>query len=109
MVVEWSRVGDSGRARRAHAKVARIVMEIDDKASTGGPMDHFGPVDAQGVQLPHNDVLVISAIVANYTVKRIFVNSGSSTDVIFYKVYQQMELEDASLEPVVTLLYDLQE
>ncbi|KAL0295576.1 UNVERIFIED_CONTAM: hypothetical protein Scaly_3098800 [Sesamum calycinum] len=48
-------------------------MEIDNKEPAGGPMIHFGPPDAQGVHLLHNDALVIFAIVANYTVQSIFV------------------------------------
>ncbi|KAL0311564.1 UNVERIFIED_CONTAM: hypothetical protein Sangu_2451100 [Sesamum angustifolium] len=88
---------DSGRARRAHSRAAKIVMDIDDKEPTEGPMIHFGPTDAQGVHLPHNDILVISITVASYTIQLIFVDSGSSTDVLFYKAYQQIELVDTSL------------
>ncbi|KAL0298781.1 UNVERIFIED_CONTAM: hypothetical protein Sradi_6537900 [Sesamum radiatum] len=68
-------------------------------------MIHFGPADAQGVHLPHNDALVISTTVVNYTVQRIFLDSGSSIDILFYKVYQQIEIGDILLEPVDTLLH----
>ncbi|KAL0420418.1 UNVERIFIED_CONTAM: hypothetical protein Slati_3064700 [Sesamum latifolium] len=80
-------------------------MEIDNKAPTEGSMIHFGLTDAHVVHLPHNDALVISATIANYTVQHIFVDSGSYTDVLFYKVYQQIELGEVPLEPVDTSLY----
>ncbi|KAL0406228.1 UNVERIFIED_CONTAM: hypothetical protein Slati_3936700 [Sesamum latifolium] len=66
--------GDSERARRAHARAARSIMEIDEKMSVGAPIIQFGPADTQGVHLPHNDVLVIFATVANYTIQRILLN-----------------------------------
>lgn len=37
----------------------------------------FGPSDLEGVMTPHNDALVIRAIVANYDVTRIFVDTDS--------------------------------
>ncbi|KAL0416935.1 UNVERIFIED_CONTAM: hypothetical protein Slati_3525400 [Sesamum latifolium] len=80
-------------------------MEIDDKVPTEAPTIQFGPADTQGVHLPHNDAFVIYATVANYTVQRIFVDSGSSVDILFLKVYRQMELGDIPLEPVDTSLY----
>ncbi|KAL0349486.1 UNVERIFIED_CONTAM: hypothetical protein Sradi_4097800 [Sesamum radiatum] len=107
MIARGPTDGDSRRARRAYARVARIFMEIDDKAPAGGPVIYFDPVDIQGVHLPYNDALVIYVIVANYIVQSIFVDSSSSTDVLFYKVYQQMELGDIPLELVDTSLYDL--
>ncbi|KAL0309068.1 UNVERIFIED_CONTAM: hypothetical protein Sradi_5849100 [Sesamum radiatum] len=42
---------------------------------------------------------------ANYVIQHIFVDSGSSMDVLFYKVSQQMELGDILLEPMDTSLY----
>ncbi|KAL0440321.1 UNVERIFIED_CONTAM: hypothetical protein Slati_2515100 [Sesamum latifolium] len=89
-----------------HARAARTIMEIDNKAPARGLMIHFGPADAQGVHLPHNDALVISVTMANYIVQRIFEDLGSSADVLFYKVCQQMELGDIPIEPVNISLYD---
>ncbi|KAL0386268.1 UNVERIFIED_CONTAM: hypothetical protein Sradi_3021100 [Sesamum radiatum] len=68
-------------------------------------MIHFVHADTQGVHLRHNDALVISATLVNYTIQHIFVDFGSSADVFFYKGYQQMELGDVPLEPMETLLY----
>ncbi|KAL0401869.1 UNVERIFIED_CONTAM: hypothetical protein Slati_4216800 [Sesamum latifolium] len=105
MIAEGPTYGDSGRAICAHARAARTIMEIDDKVSVGTPAIQFGPTDTQGIHLPHNDVLVISATIANYTVQRIFVDSGSFVDILFLKVYQQMELGDVPLEPEDMSLY----
>ncbi|KAL0439441.1 UNVERIFIED_CONTAM: hypothetical protein Slati_2427100 [Sesamum latifolium] len=105
MIAEGPTDGDSRRARCAHARAARTIMQIDDKVSTGAPIIQFGPVDTQGVHLPHIDALVISATIANYIVQRIFMDSGSSVDILFLKVYQQMELGDVPLEPIDTSLY----
>ncbi|KAL0462748.1 UNVERIFIED_CONTAM: hypothetical protein Slati_0162400 [Sesamum latifolium] len=60
MIVGGPADGDSRRARHAHARAARTIMEIDDKASA---------------------------------------------DVLFYKVYQQMELGYVPPEPVDMSLY----
>ncbi|KAL0434833.1 UNVERIFIED_CONTAM: hypothetical protein Sradi_0191200 [Sesamum radiatum] len=98
MIVGGPTDGDSGRARRAHVRASRTAMEINNKAPAGWPMIYFRPADAQGVHLPHNDALVISATKADYTVQHIFVDSGSSADVLFYKVYQPMKLGDVPLE-----------
>ncbi|KAL0458917.1 UNVERIFIED_CONTAM: Pro-Pol polyprotein [Sesamum latifolium] len=53
----------------------------------------------------HNDALVITAILANYEVGRIFIDSRSSADILFGEVYDQMQLGDVFLEKVNTSLY----
>ncbi|KAL0444230.1 UNVERIFIED_CONTAM: hypothetical protein Slati_2145700 [Sesamum latifolium] len=58
-----------------------------------------------GPRTSHNDALVITAILANYEVGRIFIDSGSSADILFGEAYDQMQLEDVSLEKVNTSLY----
>ncbi|KAL0378323.1 UNVERIFIED_CONTAM: hypothetical protein Sradi_3137800 [Sesamum radiatum] len=57
--------------------------------------------DGQSVpdqKLPHNDALVITALLANYEVGRIFIDSGSSTNILFGEAYDQMQLGDMPLE-----------
>ncbi|KAL0291941.1 UNVERIFIED_CONTAM: hypothetical protein Sradi_7008900 [Sesamum radiatum] len=58
-----------------------------------------------GPQTIHNDALVITAMIANYEVGRIFIDSGSSADILYGEAYDQMQLGDISLERVNTSLY----
>ncbi|KAL0445095.1 UNVERIFIED_CONTAM: hypothetical protein Slati_2232200 [Sesamum latifolium] len=53
----------------------------------------------------HNDALVITALLANYEVRRIFIDFGSSADILFREAYDQMQLGDIPLEKVTTSLY----
>ncbi|XP_075483585.1 uncharacterized protein LOC142523737 [Primulina tabacum] len=65
----------------------------------------FGPVDFKGVNLPHNNALVIQARVANYDIMRVFVDSGISVNVIFKEALIQMDLHGYRLETVETALF----
>ncbi|KAL0420349.1 UNVERIFIED_CONTAM: hypothetical protein Slati_3057800 [Sesamum latifolium] len=50
--------------------------------------------------------LVITALLANYKIERVFIDSGSSTNILFGEAYDQMQLGDIPLETVDTLLYE---
>ncbi|KAL0284655.1 UNVERIFIED_CONTAM: hypothetical protein Sradi_7191200 [Sesamum radiatum] len=65
----------------------------------------FGRAERSGPRASNNDALVITAVLANYEVGRIFIDSGSSADILFGETYDQMQLGDVSLEKVNTLLY----
>ncbi|KAL0402734.1 UNVERIFIED_CONTAM: hypothetical protein Slati_4303300 [Sesamum latifolium] len=69
------------------------------------PIIQFGQAERSGPQTIHNDALVITAMIANYEVERIFIDSGSSADILFGEAYDQMQLGDVSLEKVNTSLY----
>ncbi|XP_073025173.1 uncharacterized protein [Primulina eburnea] len=56
-------------------------LEVDGRRRDE-PVISFGIEDLRGVSLPHNDALVIKALVANYDVLRVFVDNGSSVNVI---------------------------
>ncbi|KAL0394904.1 UNVERIFIED_CONTAM: hypothetical protein Slati_4456600 [Sesamum latifolium] len=78
---------------------------------TGGPAggDSQRPRKAQeehsGPRIPGNDALVIMALLANYEIEWVFIDSGSSADILFGEAYDQMQLGDAPLEAVDTSLY----
>ncbi|XP_073153411.1 uncharacterized protein [Henckelia pumila] len=80
-------------------------MEIDNQTVNTGSTLSFGPEDLKGVANNHNDALVIRAMVANYDVTRIFVDSGSFVNVIFQEAINQMDLGQYRIEPVVTSLF----
>ncbi|KAL2226354.1 UNVERIFIED_CONTAM: hypothetical protein Sindi_1994100 [Sesamum indicum] len=51
-----------------------------------------------------NDLMFIKLDVANFTVHKVLVDSGSSTDIIFKSVVDKMGLDNARLEPEKTPL-----
>ncbi|KAL0455085.1 UNVERIFIED_CONTAM: hypothetical protein Slati_0847700 [Sesamum latifolium] len=59
----------------------------------------------RGPRIPGNDALVITTLLANYEIERIFIDSGSSADILFGEAYDQMQLGDTPLEAVDTSLY----
>ncbi|XP_021597614.1 uncharacterized protein LOC110603915 [Manihot esculenta] len=54
----------------------------------------FSPEDAQGVQMPHDDALVVEAVIHNYRVKKILVDDGSKVNLLPYRVFQQMGIPE---------------
>ncbi|CAA0834111.1 Unknown protein, partial [Striga hermonthica] len=97
--------GDSNRARKEHARpVKRKREEVGITASM--PVISFKAEDAEGVVLPHNDAFVITAEVAGFDVKRVFIDTGSSVDMMFYDCFVQINKElNMELKPVTTALY----
>ena len=64
----------------------------------------FSDSDLEGCQHPHDDPLVIRAVVANKTVHRVLVDNGSSVDIIFASAFDQMGIRRGKMEPVSTHL-----
>ena len=57
----------------------------------------FAAADLQNVQVPHADPVVISLTIVNHDVKRILVDNGSSTDILYYDAFVRMSLSAAQL------------
>ncbi|KAL0434447.1 UNVERIFIED_CONTAM: hypothetical protein Slati_2779000 [Sesamum latifolium] len=52
----------------------------------------------------NNDALVILATLSNFWVKKVLVDSESSTDIIFYDAYAQLGIDNVQLRKVNTPL-----
>ena len=50
----------------------------------------FSHSDLEGCQHPHDDPLVVRAVVANKIVHRVLVDNGSSADIIFASTFDKM-------------------
>ncbi|KAL0448297.1 UNVERIFIED_CONTAM: hypothetical protein Slati_1386100 [Sesamum latifolium] len=100
--------GDSHHARKAEIRKAyseTITEILDVEATEDAPIIQFGRAERSGPRSAHNDALVITVLLANYEVERIFIDSGSSADILFGEAFDQMQLGDTSLEEVNTSLY----
>ena len=54
----------------------------------------------EGCQHPHDDPLVIRAIVVDKTIHRVLVDNGGSTDIIFTSAFDKMGIGREKLELV---------
>ncbi|KAL0455773.1 UNVERIFIED_CONTAM: hypothetical protein Slati_0916500 [Sesamum latifolium] len=59
--------------------------------------------------MPGNDALVITTLLANYEIERVFIDSGNSVDILFGEAYDQMQLGEVPLKAVDTSLPELKE
>ena len=53
--------------------------------------------DARRVKQPHDDPLVIMLTIEGFNTKRIFMDNGRSTDIIYLSAFQQLKLDPGRL------------
>ncbi|XP_059630073.1 uncharacterized protein LOC132273054 [Cornus florida] len=89
--------GETATARKTYTKRARAeVNEVGMFNSPSKTLRYidttimFSEANAKGIQQPHDDPLVVSMVIANYTIRRILIDNGSSADIIFSHVFDQM-------------------
>ena len=54
--------------------------------------DHLHGPYAERIHHPHDDAIVITLLIVDYTTKRVLVDNGSSVDILYYPAFQQMRL-----------------
>ena len=100
--------GESSSARKAHLRSIRSADMGEIQAVSKLPRIDatitFSDSDLEGFQHPHDDPLVVRAIVANTTVHRVLVDNGSLADIIFASAFDKMGIGRERLEPVSTHL-----
>ncbi|XP_043807332.1 uncharacterized protein LOC122721975 [Manihot esculenta] len=77
-----SRMGKK-RGRDGENSSAEVMQVVEHSPVT----ITFSLEDAQGVQMPHDDALVIEAVIHNYRVKKILVDDGSKVNLLPYRVF----------------------
>lgn len=89
------------RARLARAQFmveAYPIAEVMSVLATKKDRDcqisyelNFSEDDLEGKEIPHNDVLVLTVHVCNYDVKRILIDLGSLSEVMYLSLYNQLK------------------
>ena len=96
--------GESILARKAHQRSIRSGETLEIQAVSKLPrLDTtitFSDFNMQGCQYPHDDPLIIRAVVAKKTVHMVLVDNGSSANIIFASAFNKMGIGREKLEPV---------
>ena len=100
--------GESNSAKKAplHSIRSGEVLEVQavSKLPRTDTAITFSYSDLDGCQHPHDDPLVIRAVVANRIIHRVLVDNGSSADIIFASALDKMGIGRERLEPINTHL-----
>ena len=103
-------IGSLSKAKKTYLWVVQNVQligcpprmsRIDEPAIT------FTYEDARRLHHPHNDAIVITLMITNYTTRRVLVNNGSSANILYYLAFQQMSVSKELLCPINVLLIGL--
>ena len=95
VIIGGSSAGQSSKSRKTYLKVVQNVQlsrrlprmrTMDEQAIT------FMDEDAERVRHPHDDAIVITLLIVDYTTRRVLVDNGSSADILYYPAFQQMRL-----------------
>ena len=100
-------MGQSSKSRKTYLKVVQNV-QLSGRSPRTNSMDDlaisFTDEDAERIHHPHDDAIVITLLIADYTTRRVLVDNGSSADILYYPAFQQMRLGRDRLRPVCSPL-----
>ncbi|XP_021598897.1 uncharacterized protein LOC110604919 [Manihot esculenta] len=81
------------RGRDEEGSSSEVLQVVEHSPATIS----FSPEDAHGIQMPHDDALVIEAIIYNFRVRKILADDGSKVNLLPYRVFQQMGISEERL------------
>ena len=82
----------------------RISGRLPKMTRVNNPTISFTEEDTRQLHHPHDDALVINLSIADFNTRRVLVDNGSSVDIIYYIVFQQMRNNKERLLPSNTPL-----
>ena len=107
MILGGDFTSQSSRSRKTYLKVVQNVQLFGRSPKTKTTEEQaitFMDEDAARIHHPHDDAIVITLLIADYTTKRLLVDNGSSADILYYPAFQQMKLERDQLCPMYSSL-----
>ena len=102
--------GDSNKARKNYGRYAMTGKEVllnlpaAKRAKVRQVPIMWTEDNEEGILYPHEDALVIKALVASTELRRILVDTGSSIDILFRSALDDMGISNLKLEQMNTSL-----
>ena len=95
MIVGGSLTSQLSRSKKTYLKVVQNVQLSGRSPKTRTPDEQaitFTDEDASRIHHPHDDAIVITLFIADYSTRRVLVDNESSADILYYPAFQQMNL-----------------
>ncbi|GMN46311.1 hypothetical protein TIFTF001_015481 [Ficus carica] len=106
--------GDTASSRRSYVREARqyardeyinMAEHISKICRQDSTPITFTDDEADRLLHPHNDALIGEIRVAGNVIRRVLIDNGSSTDIMFMDAFLRLKIEGAALTPARTPLY----
>ena len=95
IIIGGSSTGQSSKSKKAYLKVVQSVQlskRPPRARSTDKQAITFTDENAERIYHPHDDAIIITLLIANYTTRRVLMDNKSSADILHYPDFQQMRL-----------------
>ena len=86
-------MGATNNSKKRKIQQALLISQVQVADTQPGPIIGFTEQDAEGVDFPHDDALVIYVQIAHAIVNRMMVDNGSAVNLLQLSVIQKMGLE----------------
>ncbi|XP_065631176.1 uncharacterized protein LOC136068225 [Quercus suber] len=107
VIIGGTSIGQSSKAKKTYLKAMQNVQlsgrPLRTK-ETDEPTISFTDEEAERIHHPHDDAIVITLLIVDYTTRRVLVDNGSSVDILYYPAFQQMRLARDQLRPACSPL-----
>ena len=95
VIIGGTSAGQTSKSKKTYLKVVQNVQLSRRSPKTiriDEPTISFTDEEAERIHHPHDDAIVITLLIADYTTRRVMVDNGSSADILYYPAFQQMRL-----------------
>jgi len=87
VIIGGTSIGQSSKSKKTYLKVVQNVELSGQSPKTRGidePAITFTDEDAERIHHPHDDAIVITLLIEDYTTRRVLVDNGSSVNILYY-------------------------
>jgi len=91
--------GESSSSQKKYIRQVMLYEEDNKHSPTQEPDITFTPKECSGMTPHDDDPMVITLQIFKWIVKRVLINPGSSTDIIYHKNFERMGLNYEQMQP----------
>ena len=95
VIIGGTLAGQTSKSKKTYLKVVQNVQLSGGSQKMRGidePTISFTDEEAERIHHPHDDAIVITLLIADYTIRRVLVDNGSSSNILYYPAFQQIRL-----------------
>ena len=95
VIIGGTLAGQTSKSKKTYLKVVQNVQLSGGSQKTRGidePTISFTDEEAERIHHPHDDAIVITLLIADYTIRRVLVDNGSLSNILYYPAFQQIRL-----------------